>query len=268
MYCQGPLGAASRAQVSHSSISSLAQKGSCQAFQSKTDCAQSQAGRPPATTKGAGSACCPSLEACVQRTGDGTKGGMGAQGQQALRQRLWRLAVLATVLVVQGRWQVEARWIMAGRAQQGDEGLLLVPVLRDDAFLEPGRTETSFCGWAERGHGSRLDNKWEKFQVELRQAYIKERTRYHEKLAKLQAEADDTLQAKEEALQELKDAFKPSTRTKEKKERSTDAEAAAELAQLLKSPDGTEEGGLASILLEAMQHGEKSYVPWSSRGRL
>ena len=100
-----------------------------------------------------------------------------------------------------------------------------------------------------------LDQKWENFQVELRQAYIKERSKYHEKMAKLQNEADETMQAKDEALKELKEAFAPTARAKIPKDKNNEAEAVEELAQLLQNPDGDDEGGLAKVLLEAMHHG-------------
>ena len=65
----------------------------------------------------------------------------------------------------------------------------------------------------------------------------------------------DHVQAKDDALKELKAAFAPTARAKIPKDKDNEAEAVAELAQLLQNPDGEDEGGLAKVLLEAMHHG-------------
>ncbi|CAE7654294.1 unnamed protein product, partial [Symbiodinium sp. CCMP2456] len=99
--------------------------------------------------------------------------------------------------------------------------------------------------------------KWAEFQASLREAYITERAKYKEKMAKITQDEEDNAVAKNEALAELKEIMTQPKRAPEKREKSAeDAEALAELEALLRKPSEAEGGGITEILAAAVNDGD------------
>ena len=101
-----------------------------------------------------------------------------------------------------------------------------------------------------------LDAKWEAFQQSLKDSYMKERKKYQEKTARLTTDMEEVQQAKEDAIQELKDALKsPSSLTKNKAP-VEDTDALEDLAKLLATPARGQRDNLSDLLAAALSSGD------------
>ncbi|CAE7730122.1 unnamed protein product [Symbiodinium sp. CCMP2456] len=98
------------------------------------------------------------------------------------------------------------------------------------------------------------DAKWEEFQRSLREAFIKERAKHHEKVARLNQEMEEQSRLKEEALQELKAAIAEPKTIFRRRDEPDNADALEELAQLLASPP-RRESGITALLEDALKVG-------------
>ena len=97
-----------------------------------------------------------------------------------------------------------------------------------------------------------LEVKWERYQKNLRAAFLKERQKYMDRKAKIQAEIAETATLKEAAVAELKEIFQnPMAARKPKESEPVPEEALTEFAALLR-PDSTDGTELDSFLADAL----------------
>ena len=101
-----------------------------------------------------------------------------------------------------------------------------------------------------------LDAKWEAFQQSLKDSYMKERKKYQDKVGRLASDMEEVQQAKEEAIQELKEALKSPSSLVKTKEPTEDATALEDLAKLLATPSQGQNEALSDILAAAFNAGE------------
>eukprot|EP00439_Symbiodinium_sp_Y106_P031315 s3300_g3.t1 len=94
-----------------------------------------------------------------------------------------------------------------------------------------------------------LEAKWVEFQKGLRKAFLADRTKYMDKMDKLNQDAAENQKQKEEAIQELQMILSRPSEALKPKETEADAPAFAELEKLL-TPQAS---GLASMLASAMR---------------
>ena len=80
--------------------------------------------------------------------------------------------------------------------------------------------------------------KWEEYQRSLKQSFLQERQRYHEKLSKVQAEQDEFLKLKDGALRELQEIVaNPAQLNRPQRATEQDSAATAEWDELMAESD-------------------------------
>jgi len=104
-----------------------------------------------------------------------------------------------------------------------------------------------------------LETKWENFQRGLKESFIKERAKFHDRKAKVVADINEAYKIRDEALQELQEVFsEPSGAMKTKKDKAGEADAAeamVELEKLLSDPPEQHGDALVEMLTEAVSGG-------------
>ncbi|CAE7209907.1 unnamed protein product [Symbiodinium microadriaticum] len=101
-----------------------------------------------------------------------------------------------------------------------------------------------------------LDAKWEAFQQSLKDSYMKERKKYQEKVARFTTDMEEVQQAKEDAIQELKDALKSPSSLIKNKAPVEDTDALEDLAKLLATPAPGQADNLSDLLAAALTSGD------------
>ncbi|CAE7241546.1 unnamed protein product, partial [Symbiodinium sp. CCMP2456] len=102
-----------------------------------------------------------------------------------------------------------------------------------------------------------LQYKWDTFQQELKDSFIKERARFRERSAKIIEEIEEANRAQEEALADLQMTLdEPKLLLKPKKDKEIDQEALDELQKLLADKEDDDQG-FAEVLMGVMKGGDR-----------
>ncbi|OLQ02300.1 hypothetical protein AK812_SmicGene14861 [Symbiodinium microadriaticum] len=95
-----------------------------------------------------------------------------------------------------------------------------------------------------------VEGKWQKFQLELKQSFLKERSRYYERMGQIKQEASEAQKGKIDALVSLQSLLAHPDEEEQVEQTEMDQEAMEELAELLK--EAPKEKQLGDILAETM----------------
>ena len=104
-----------------------------------------------------------------------------------------------------------------------------------------------------------LNEKWAAFQKGLKDAYVRERARYKEKIARLQNDLREQQTIKAAVLADLQEALcQPNNVARPRSAPSVDQDALTEFEALLAAPQPSETGSLSALLAGAFSNGEMS----------